>query len=493
MELKNVRTRFAPSPTGMLHFGNANTALFNWLIARRYGGTVILRVEDTDLDRSTGNFEQRIIDDLKWLGIDWDEGPDAGGDFGPYRQMERTDIYKDYLNKLFSLGAVYRCYCTKEELEQEREAARRSKGAIHYSGRCRTLTPDDWARLDAEGKRYTVRFRNQRTEKIVLNDLIRGPIEFDPAELDDFIIIRSNGVPVFLLTNAVDDALMRITHVVRGEDHISNTPKQILINSALGIHIPEYLHTSMILGTDRTKLSKRHGAVNVAQFRELGYLPEALVNYLVFLGWNPKDEREFFSISDLKTEFSIEAMSKSPSVFDYDRLKYLNAHWMKAADKDRIVDLCIPFLVEKGWIAQDEVESKRSYIKRIVELAGERLKTIPDIEANSDFFFNDITSYDEKGVKKYFQQPGQTDTLRLIRAELEKLNPFSIESIDKLMHVLNEEKGLTAKQLIHPTRLALTGKTIGPGLFELMELLGKDKCLERIDKAASWIDANSHQ
>jgi glutamyl-tRNA synthetase len=490
MELKNVRTRFAPSPTGMLHFGNANTALFNWLVARRYGGCVVLRIEDTDLDRSTDSFEKKIIDDLKWLGIDWDEGPGAAGDFGPYNQMQRTDIYKEYLNKLLESGAAYRCYCTKEDIEKERELARHTKGALHYSGKCSALTPADWGKLDAEGKPHTIRFKTPKHEKVVVNDLIRGPIEFMTEELDDFIIIRSNGVPIFLLTNAIDDALMKITHVVRGEDHISNTPKQLLINRALGLGVPEYLHTSMILSPDRTKLSKRHGAVSVFQFRDLGYLPEALVNYLAFLGWNPKDEREFFSLENLVSEFSIEAMGKAPSVFDYDRLKYLNAYWMKTVDRKRVVDLCVKFIVEKGWLTEEEAKTKYEFITRVVEIAGERLKTPADLETNASFFFLEVTGYEEKGAKDHFRPEGAADNLRLIRDGLAKLDTFSHESIEGAMRRLKDEKGLSSKKLIHPTRLSLTGGTIGPGLFELMELLGKEKCLDRMGKAIEWIEAS---
>lgn len=489
MELKNVRTRFAPSPTGMLHFGNANTALFNWLVARRYGGAVILRIEDTDTERSTENFEQKIIDDLKWLGIDWDEGPGAGGDFGPYNQMDRMHIYKEYLARLLDPGRAYRCYCTQEEIKQEHEAALREKRPLHYSGKCRTLTPDDYERLDSEGKPHTIRFRTPVDEKIIIDDLIRGPITFMSGELDDFIIVRSNGVPIFLLTNAIDDALMKITHVVRGEDHISNTPKQILINRALGLGAPAYLHTSMILGPDRTKLSKRHGAVSVRQFREQGYLPEALVNHLAFLGWNPKDDREFFSLEDLRKEFSIEAMSKAPSVFDEKRLRYINSHWMRQVDRGRVVELCVGFIIEKGWIARDEADAGRDYVRRIVGILRERLGIIPDFETYADYFFVDVAAYDEKGVKKYFRQDGAAGYLRLIRAELEKMEDFDVDSIEKMMHRLNEEKGLGAKQLIHPTRLALTGKTEGPSLFELMEVLGKEKCIERLEKAAARIDS----
>jgi glutamyl-tRNA synthetase len=489
MELTNVRTRFAPSPTGMLHFGNANTALFNWLVGRRYGGKVILRIEDTDVERSTDNFEKQIIDDLKWLGIDWDEGPEKGGDYGPYNQMRRTDIYKEYLSKLLEAGNAYRCYCSQEEIKQEHEIALKEKRSPHYSGKCRTLTPDDWKRLDSEGKTYTIRFRTSKGEKIIVDDLIHGPIAFMSDELDDFIIIRSNGVPIFLLTNAIDDALMKISHVVRGEDHISNTPKQILINRALGLGVPAYLHTSMILGPDRTKLSKRHGAVSVYQFREQGYLPESLVNYLAFLGWNPKDDREYFSLEELTKEFSIEAMGKAPSVFDEKRLKYLNNHWMMQVDRGRVVDLCMRFIVEKGWIAENETDTERDYVRRIVEILRERLGIISDFETYADYFFVDVTAYAEKGAKKYFRQEGASGYLRLIRSELEKMESFIVESIEKMMHRLNEEKGLGAKQLIHPTRLALTGKTEGPSLFELMEVLGKEKCLDRLEKAAVWIDS----
>ncbi|HOO55662.1 MAG TPA: glutamate--tRNA ligase [bacterium] len=489
MKLENVRTRFAPSPTGMLHFGNANTALFNWMVARRYGGKVILRVEDTDTERSTKEFEQKIIDDLQWLGIDWDEGPDKGGDYGPYRQSERNHLYEEYLNKLYDAGMVYRCYCTKEELEIEKKEALENKKVQLYSGKCRDLTPDDWKKFEDEGKPYVVRFKTPKNEKVIVKDIIRGDIEFDTRELEDFIIIRSNKVPIFLLTNAIDDALMGITHVVRGEDHISNTPKQILINKALGLSIPEYLHTAIILGPDRTKLSKRHGAVSVYQFREKGYIPESMLNYLAFLGWNPKDEREFFSREELIKEFSIENMSKAPSVFDETRLNYMNAHWMTRIDRDRVYKMCVDHLIEKKYITEAEAEEKQEWLKKIVEIAGDRVKITPDIEDYSDFFFKEVDDYNEKGVKKYFKVEGAAENLRMLASELEQLDVFDCESIEKMMYRLKEEKGLGAKQLIHPTRLSITGKIFGPGLFELMELLGKEKCIERMRLAAEWIDS----
>ena len=489
MEPEKPRTRFAPSPTGKLHFGNANTAVFNWLMARRYGGTVVLRIEDTDLDRSSGEFEEKLLDDLRWLGLDWDEGPDTGGPFGPYRQMERRDIYDEHAKKLLDSGAAYRCYCTREKLEQDRENQKKNKENIRYAGRCRDLTPDDWARLDAEGKPYTIRFKTPRGEKVVVKDLIRGDIEFASDELDDFIFIRSNGVPTFLLTNAVDDALMQISHVVRGEDHISNTPKQVLINRALGLNVPLYLHTAIILGPDRTKLSKRHGAVNVIQFREQGYLPEGLINYIAFLGWNPKDDREFFSLEQLQKEFSIEAMSKAPSVFDYDRLAYLNAHWMKEIDRERLVDLCAARLVEAGFVSEEDAVSQRDFIAGIVEVAGERLKTVNDIDAQSDFYFKDITEYEEKGVKKFFK-PEQADVLRMFADSFKNVEPFAQQGLEDVVRALMEQKELPGKKVFQPLRLSLTGKLVGPGLFELIELLGRDTVLARLEAAAQWINDN---
>ena len=491
MDLNNVRTRFAPSPTGRFHFGNANTALFNWLIARRYGGVVVLRMEDTDTERSTKEYERLIIADLEWLGIDWDEGPMKGGEFGPYYQSERGGIYEGYTKQLLESGAAYKCYCTKEELDHAREEARSSGSPDVFNCGCRAMSDDEKIKKESERDAFSVRFMTPKNDKIVLNDLLRGPIEFDTNDIDDFIIARSDGSPTFLLTNAVDDALMKITHVVRGEDHISNTPKQMLVNRTLGLHVPEYLHTAMILGQDRTKLSKRHGAVSVFQFREKGYLPESMVNYLAFLGWNPKDDREFFTIRELAEAFSIEAMSKAPSVFDEARLHYLNAYWMKTIDRSRVVKMWVDYLVERGYVTADESETKRGWIERIVEISAERVKILSDIDEYADFFFKDVESYDEKGVKKHFSKENAADNIALVKSELAAVEPFNHDGIEKMYVRLKEEKGLGANQTIHPVRLALTGKTFGPSLFELMELLGQDVCLARLDRAEKYIRETS--
>lgn len=490
MELENVRTRFAPSPTGMLHFGNANTALFNWLVARRYGGTVALRIEDTDTERSTSEFEQKIIDDLRWMGIDWDEGPDCGGDYGPYRQSERTSIYDQHVQKLLDAGQAFRCYCTREELDAHREVCRREKKPIVYSGKCRELTPADHEKLDAEGRPCSIRFRTPKNEKVTVDDLIRGGIDFDTNELDDFIIIRSNGVPIFLLCNAIDDALMKITHVVRGEDHISNTPKQVLVNRALGLDVPAFLHIPIILGPDKSKLSKRHGAVSVFQFREEGYLPEALVNYLAFMGWNPKDDKEFFSLDELVERFSIEGMSKSPSIFDHNRLGHLNAHWMQQASPERILGMCLDFAAEKGLTGPAPSAEEKKLVQDVVAILGDRMKKLEDFETYADFFFQEIESYDEKGAKKHFKGEDTIKVLEELKKRLAALDDFSRDPIEQIFHDILDEMQIKPKQIIHPTRLALSGKTVGPGLFEMMEVLGRDKCIGRIDSAVAWIGEN---
>lgn len=490
MKNEKVRTRFAPSPTGMLHLGNANTALFNWLIARSAGGTVVLRVEDTDTERSREDYERKLFDALKWLGLDWDEGPDVGGPLGPYRQSERMDVYNEYIRKLLDSGKIYRCFCAKEQLQAEREEAQKNKRDPRYSKRCRELSEKEIEEKLAAGTLFALRFKTPDNEEIVFDDLIRGPITFKSAELDDFIVVRSNGTPIFLLSNAIDDLLMEISHVVRGEDHISNTPKQMLIARALGFdRLPEYLHTPVILGPDRSKLSKRHGAVSVNQFRDEGYLPEALVNYLAFLGWNPKDDREIFSLEELAKEYSVEGMSKTPSVFDYKRIRFLSGEWMERIDRERVVELCVEYLVKREYITGEEAKEKRDWLARIVIEVGNRMKTVNDIETYANFFFVDEFDYEEKGVKKFFKDKGVTDTLKAMAEILPSLEPYNAEAIEGAVRKYMEENELGAKKIIHPLRLAVTGKTQGPGLFETIALLGPEKVRARIMRAVEFIKA----
>lgn len=487
MNDEQIRTRFAPSPTGMLHLGNANTAVFNWLVARSVGGAVVLRVEDTDTERSTEDYEKKLIDALKWLGIEWDEGPDVGGPFGPYRQSERNDIYRESIDRLLAEGKIYRCFCSKEQLQAERDDAMKNKRDPKYGGRCRGLSESEIAEKLSAGTPFTLRFRTPPGEQIVVDDLIRGQIVFNSSELDDFIVVRSSGAPIFLLCNMIDDMKMQITHVVRGEDHISNTPKQILIARALGFdRAPKYLHTPIILGPDRSKLSKRHGAVSVNQFREEGYLPEALVNYLAFLGWNPKDEREIFSLDELRREFSIAGMSRTPSVFDYKRIHFLSGEWMQRIDKEQLYALCVEYLAARGLISTADAAARADWLRKVIAEASGRLKVINDVESYTDFFFREDFAYDEKGARKYFS-PETAAVLEDMARILPAVTPYEAHAAEEAVRVYMEEKQLQAKNVIHPLRLALSGKTIGPGLFEMIALMEPDQVRARLLKAAEFI------
>src|SRR5437868_5683515 len=345
-----VRVRFAPSPTGHLHVGNARTALFNWLFARQQGGVMILRIEDTDVERSEARFESQLLDDLKWLGIDWDEGPDVGGPYAPYRQSDRTKIYQEHGERLLSEGKAYLCFCTAEELEVERQRAIAEHRPQIYSGKCRKLDPAESLKRRAAGEHAAIRLHIPE-RPIRFHDMVHGPVEFQSEVVSDPIIIRSSGMPVYNYVVVIDDALMKITHVIRGDDHLSNTPKQVAVYEALGWPVPEFAHLSTILGPDRERLSKRHGATSVANFREMGVLPEALVNYMALLGWAPSGgDREIFSPQELVKEFRLDRVTPSPAVFDFEKLYWLNRHYIKESPRDRILPLSIPVFQRAGYL-----------------------------------------------------------------------------------------------------------------------------------------------
>ena len=349
--MEKIRVRFAPSPTGYLHIGNARTALFNWLFARHYGGCFILRIEDTDTDRHVAEAEGLIIQDLKWMGLDWDEGPDKGGPYGPYRQSDRLDIYQSYAQKLVESGRAYYCYCTPEELEASRQKMLASGQTPQYDGRCLHLSDEQKKEFEKEGRRPSVRFRTLG-DAVVVNDLIRGEVSFDGQTIGDFIILRSDGRAAYNFAVVIDDIQMEITHVLRGEDHLSNTPRQVLIYQALGFNPPQFGHMPMILGPDRTRLSKRHGATSVVSYREKGYLPEAINNYLALLGWSSPDEEEILPQEKLVQKFTVDRISRSAAIFDLTKLNWMNGNYIREAELDRITRLCIPFLKEKGYLAQ---------------------------------------------------------------------------------------------------------------------------------------------
>lgn len=471
-----IRVRFAPSPTGFLHIGNARTALFNYLFARKNNGRFVLRIEDTDTARSKKEYEESIIEDLKWLGLSWDEGPDIGGPFGPYRQTERLHIYKEYADKLVSQGKAYRCWCTKEEIEKRITEKGQEKAG--YDNFCRTISDSQISRFEAEGRKPVIRFRVPEKD-IIVKDIIRGTVVFDSGSLNDFVILKSNGIPTFHFAVVIDDLSMQISHVIRGEDHLSNTPKHILIFEALGYPVPHFAHMSMTLGKDRTRLSKRHGATSVRQYRENGYLPEAVFNYLALLGWSSKDNQEIFTKQKLIDEFSLEACNKSNAVFDPAKLLWMNAVYMREKTSSEIFALSLPFLKKAGY-SETLLEKHRETIERVIELEKEKIKTLLDIPERTGYFIVDDISWDPELAKK-FKNPETEKILLVIKKGLESLEPFEKSNIEQTIRKYCQSKNLKTGEVFHPLRFALTGQTKGAGLFETIELLGKQRVLKRIE------------
>lgn len=486
---EKVRVRFAPSPTGSLHIGGARTALFNLLYARHNNGTFVLRIEDTDTERSTEESTSQIIRSLKWLGLDWDEGPEKGGDFGPYFQSERLELYKKEVERLLAEGKAYRCYCTPEELAQRREAALKAGKPPKYDGSCRNLTPEQIEKFEAEGRKYTIRLKMPEEGHTEVDDLIRGRVVFENSVLDDFIIVKSNGIPTYNFACVIDDNAMKITHVIRAEEHLSNTPKQIQAYIALGYDIPKFAHVPMILAPDRSKLSKRHGATSVEEFRDQGYLAKSIINYLTLLGWSPEGTEEIFDMDRAIKEFTLERVNKTAAIYDVKKLTWINGHYMRELDAGFVTEQTIPFMINKGIITQQE-EEKFDYIKQIIEVSRDRAKTLDELADSIAFFFKDVTEYQEKGVRKHFTKENAVKLLTLGADALENLDEFTHEKTEATFRNITEEMGLKAAEIIHPTRLAITGRTIGPGLFDIIVLLGREKTVKRMRKAAKWISAN---
>ncbi|HHW27962.1 MAG TPA: glutamate--tRNA ligase [Syntrophomonadaceae bacterium] len=483
-----VRVRFAPSPTGNLHIGGARTALFNWLFARHNGGSFILRIDDTDLARSTEESTRGILSALRWLGIDWDEGPVVGGPYGPYFQSQRLDIYKDMALKLIDQGVAYYCYCTPEELAQRRKEAMASGKAPKYDGRCRELSLQERKSKEAEGRKPAIRLRIPDSGETVVHDLFRGDVAFANDVLDDFIILKSNGMPAYNFACVVDDALMRISHIIRAEEHLSNTPRQILVYQALGYQLPVFAHVSMILAPDRSKLSKRHGATSVEEFRDSGYLPGALINYLALLGWSPEGEEEILSLPELVNQFTLDRVGKTAAIYDIKKLTWMNGHYLNEEDLDRIVELAIPYFQKKNLISENPSQEEMDYLRKVVEAVRSRVKTLAEVADAAEYFFVDDFSYDEKGVRKHFRKENAAEYLAKAKEKLAALSDFTLETTEAAYRDLSEELGIKAGEIIHPTRLAISGRTMGPGLFDIMVILGKEKTLERMERAIKYIE-----
>jgi len=401
--MNKIRVRFAPSPTGTLHIGGARTALFNWLFARKYQGKFILRLEDTDTGRSSEESALGIVEGLRWLGLDWDEGPDLTGDYGPYRQSERLDIYKGYLNELLNSGKAYYCFCTTEELQAQREKARESKADYKYPGHCRNIGQDEAEKRIANGESAVIRFKTLQSGISTVHDLIRGDVEFDNSLFDDFIIAKSDGWPTYNFAVVVDDHEMQISHVIRAEEHLSNTPKQMMVYQALGWDTPHFAHVSMILAPDRSKLSKRHGATSVQEFRDQGYLPEALINYLALLGWSSGEDRDYWQLDELIEKFDISGVSRSPAVYDTEKLTWMNGHYLSESHPERIAALLENDAKMRGYLS----DSNNEHFIRVISLVKSRVKTVSEILDEASYFFTPISSYDEKGSKKYIFSKGR--------------------------------------------------------------------------------------
>lgn len=477
----DIRVRIAPSPTGYLHLGLARTALFNWLFAKHNNGTFILRVDDTDVKRSTDESLNNIIDSFRWLGIDFDEGYGIGGNLGPYAQSERLDVYSEYTQKLLETGAAYHCYCTKEELDEEREQAIKQRNPYIYSGKCRNLSSEERKTYEAEGRKPSVRLRVD-DKLITVHDLVKGDVEFRTGILGDFIIVRPNGMPMYNYASAIDDIAMNISHIIRADEHLANTPKQILIYQALNCPLPEFAHVPLVLGKKGEKLSKRHGATSVEEYRKQGYVPEAMINYLVRLGWSYDDQEEVFSIGELIEKFTLERVGKSGGIFDQQKLVWLNGEYIAKMDIDTRTKAVIPFLREAGLLDEDISEEKYEWIKDVVTAVGDRLKTLTQIVDYAGSFFVDKLEYDEKAVQQRLKKDYVPKMLEDLKARLRTAEPFDEANLEEVIRAFAEESGLSASKIIHPLRVALTGKSVGPGIFETVALLGREKAIQRLDE-----------
>ena len=499
-----VRVRMAPSPTGHLHIGTARTALFNYLFAKKYNGSFILRIEDTDLERSEKEYEKEIIDSLKWLGINWSEGPDEGGEYGPYYQSQRKKIYSKYIQKLLQEEKAYYCFCSKEELQARKEYQMSIGESTIYSGKCRELSDKDIKKYLAEKKPFIIRLKNP-CQKIIFNDLIRGKIEFDSSLFGDFSIAKDIDNPLYNLACVIDDFEMKITHIIRGEDHISNTPKQILIEEALGFPQPKFAHLPLILGPDKSKLSKRHGATSITEYRENGYLSETLINFISLLSWNPGTEREIFSMPSLIKEFSIEKIQKSGAVFNIDKLNWMNGFYIREKSIKKLTEQCIPYLIKNNLIKAEfefdglpgefyeivETKEKISLkkIEKIIGLYQERLKKLSEITELTHYFFKKDLDYDKELLKwKDMEDKDIKNVFKKLKKLLSKIKPEDWTE-QNLTNILMTEADKTGNrgEMLWPLRVALTGEKASAGPFQVAAILDKEKTLERIDYAMSKI------
>jgi glutamyl-tRNA synthetase len=493
----SIRLRFAPSPTGFLHIGGARTALFNWLFARKTGGTFVLRIEDTDEVRSTEDSVSGILESMKWLGLDWDEGPGIGGkkevgSHGPYFQMERLAIYHDHLNKLWAAGRAYPCFCSKEELEQMRNRAMLAKRPPKYDERCRALNKDE-ARARVEKKEpHVFRFARDHGGNVEFEDIVKGSLKFESELLDDFVLVKSSGVPTFMFAGAIDDRLMGITHVIRGDDHLSNTPRQVQLFDAFGWKDkPKFAHISMIHGPDGQRLSKRHGATSIEEFRRLGFLPEVMLNYLALLGWATSDSQQLFDpanhFQELVDKFELERCQKNPAVFDTEKLRWMNGVYIRKLSKEQMLARTWPYLVEAKLVTEQASDELKHYVHEALMLEQEKLVVLSDAPGLIDFFLHPEVQYDAESVQKVLKQDGAVAVLEAIKKKIEGMSTLTAANTEALCRDHAKENGLKNGQVFHPVRVAVSGRTKGPSLFHMLEVLGKARVLARISQTLTML------
>jgi glutamyl-tRNA synthetase len=482
-----VRVRFAPSPTGYLHVGGARTALFNWLFARRHGGVFVLRIEDTDAERSSDEMVEGILDGMRWLGLDWDEGPKVDGPHAPYFQSQRLDSYRAVAERLVADGHAYRCYCTPDELNARRRAAEAAGGAWTYDRACLSLDAATRAAYEREQRPSAIRFRVP-AGTARFDDLVRGPIEFDNANLEDFVVLRSDGYPTYHLSVVCDDVAMQITHVVRGDDHISKTPNHVLLYDALGAAVPQFAHVPLILGPDKKRLSKRHGATSVMEYSRQGYLPEAMVNFLALLGWSPgAGDRELFTKPELTEVFDLRGISGGNAVFNADKLDWFNQQHMLRLPPAELGLRVKPFLEAAGYWNDDLLDERHAWYFAVLELLKVRAKRLSDYPVLGRFFFTDDLDWDDAAVAKHLMADGIGETMEAVAAALSALETFDAASLEAAVRQTADARGVKAAALIHALRVAMTGKSVSPGLFEVMALLGPTRVKRRLSDAIARV------
>lgn len=486
--MKQTRVRYAPSPTGHLHIGNARTALFNYLFARNQNGKFIIRIEDTDVKRNIEGGEESQLKYLKWLGIEWDESIDKGGEYGPYRQMERLEIYKKHTDELLAKGLAYKCYCTEEELEQEREAQIAKGETAAYSRKCCGLTLEDHEALEKEGRQYSIRFKVPANKTYTFNDMVKGEVSFDSNGFGDFVIVKKDGIPTYNYAVAVDDYLMEISHVLRGDDHISNTPKQLIIYEAFGWEPPIFGHMTLITN-GKKKLSKRDESIIqfMEQYEELGYLPEAIFNFIALLGWSPGGEQEIFTKDEFIEIFDPTRLAKSPAVFDTNKLIWLNNQYIKKIDLDRLVEISLPHLIKAGRLPQELTDEQRAWTHELIALHQEKMSYGAEIVELTELFFKEELEFDEE-AKQVLSGETVPGVIKSFKAKMEELEAFEADEIKTAMKAVQKETGQKGKNLFMPIRVATTGQAHGPDLPKTISLLGRDTILLRLDALLEKVD-----